>query len=203
LFPYSLVSPQNQIEQNEVTKIGMLWQPVSRTIIFMRAEPHHILENSVIALTAARILGLVLDGETGMVAQRGFSLIEIMVAVAIIGILAAVAMPAYSKYQGRAKAMAGLTEAFALVPGYEDALSAGETPMLFTIGVASNPSRNCSFSISTGGTKTINCALVGAPSAMATAVIMLTRIDAQGWVCTMTGLEDSSYLPKGCASASQ
>jgi type IV pilus assembly protein PilA len=51
--------------------------------------------------------------------QKGFTLIELMIVVAIIGILAAVAIPAYGDYTARAQA----AEAFTLLDGFKTPLT--------------------------------------------------------------------------------
>ena len=51
--------------------------------------------------------------------QKGFTLIELMIVVAIVGILAAVALPAYSDYSTRAK----LSEALSLAGGVKASVS--------------------------------------------------------------------------------
>jgi type IV pilus assembly protein PilA len=57
--------------------------------------------------------------------QKGFTLIELMIVVAIIGILAAVALPAYQDYTVRAKVSEGLVLASGLKPLVADNASNG------------------------------------------------------------------------------
>jgi len=55
--------------------------------------------------------------------QKGFTLIELMIVVAIIGILAAIALPAYQDYTVRAKVSEGFIAASALKVGVTDAFA--------------------------------------------------------------------------------
>ncbi len=60
--------------------------------------------------------------------QQGFTLIELMIVVAIIGILAAVALPAYQDYTIRAKVTEGLGMAAGLKPTVLDNAANGTLP---------------------------------------------------------------------------
>ncbi|ENV8274327.1 pilin, partial [Neisseria gonorrhoeae] len=73
--------------------------------------------------------------------QKGFTLIELMIVIAIVGILAAVALPAYQDYTARAQ----VSEAILLAEGQKSAvteyyLNNGEWPENNdSAGVASSP----------------------------------------------------------------
>lgn len=56
---------------------------------------------------------------TNMKKQQGFTLIELMIVIAIIGILAAIAIPAYQDYTGRAQ----LGDAITIASGYKTPIS--------------------------------------------------------------------------------
>ena len=73
--------------------------------------------------------------------QSGFTLIELMIVVAIIGILSAIALPAYQNYTVRAKVSEGLVEASALKVGVgESFVDSGIVGVaLFSAVIAATP----------------------------------------------------------------
>ena len=128
-----------------------------------------------------------------MNSQKGFTLIELLIVVAIIGILATFALPAYSKYQAKAKLTAGLAEITAMKVPYEDVINQGVAP------VAPADTGNCKLTV-TGdaatGAGTIVCEIVNAPAPVLSKKITLTRDAGAAWTCATDASKD--YVPKGC-----
>lgn len=62
--------------------------------------------------------------------QQGFTLIELMIVVAIIGILSAIALPQYNNYTNRAKINSCLAEATGIARGAVAAKADGSVSMI-------------------------------------------------------------------------
>ena len=139
--------------------------------------------------------------ENVMNAQKGFTLIELMIVVAIIGILAAIAIPAYQNYIARSQVSAGLAEVSAGRANYEDKVNSNTTiAAVSDLGLVANTGV-CTTNVSpfTAGTSAasnaITCTLKG-NAKIAGKIISWSR-DADGkWTCLSDVSAD--FLPKGC-----
>lgn len=145
--------------------------------------------------------------------QQGFTLIELMIVVAIIGILAAIAIPAYQNYTIRAQ----VSEGMSLADGAKTAITE------FYTNTGSFPSKNASaglasaanikgnyvtsVAVGTGDTPatTANGAITvtygnKANTAIATKTMIISAVTSAGsiaWTCK-AGTISKAYLPTSC-----
>ena len=138
-------------------------------------------------------------------AQQGFTLIELMIVVAIIGILAAVALPAYRDYSVRAKASELILAASAGKTAVaEFANTNGAMPQVASVDLASAQSKYVSkieygYTNASTGFLTVTADGTAEPAFTGKTVVLTGVLNtSQQVVWTCSGTMDKRYLPSSC-----
>lgn len=136
--------------------------------------------------------------------QQGFTLIELMIVVAIIGILAAIAIPAYQDYIARSHVSEAVTLLDGLKTPISDAFTALGTFTGVTGGTNGIPSGPSVIGKYTTGVVVTNgkavASIGGAASGKVSGkTVTLSPVDNAGsmsWLCSSSA--DDKYVPAAC-----
>ncbi|WP_201580837.1 pilin [Psychrobacter glacincola] len=139
-------------------------------------------------------------------AQKGFTLIELMIVIAIIGILAAIAIPQYQNYIAKSQVSVGLADITAGKINTESQLAEGIDADISTAEAVGLPADSTACSAITAavtaadGSAELECTLQGTSQISGESITWTRTADAPGasgvWTCTTT--VDDKLSPKAC-----
>lgn len=136
--------------------------------------------------------------------NKGFTLIELMIVVAIIGTLAAIAIPIYNGYVIRSQLVAAYAEVNKARSWYEVIITNGARPADFTLANMDLPvsSHFCLFTVHApvGGVAlpALECELQNVASVVNGESIFLNRQAEGDWQCTTSVGVVDKYKPRNC-----
>lgn len=135
--------------------------------------------------------------------NKGFTLIELMIVVAVIGVLAAIAVPQYQNYVAKGELASALSSVTALKTNVEEHIANnGSTPIDDTnVGVI--PPTNGATITATGSDGGASLAYAfgstGSAKVTGSTLTLAKASDTGAWTCTITGGNISAEIkPKGC-----
>lgn len=130
--------------------------------------------------------------------RNGFSLIELIIAIAIILILAAISIPAYQDYTIRSQVTTGLSDISSGKSSFESLVIARNltTFDVEDIGLRGSTTRCNPISMSPGADGFIRCELSGHPRIAGTELTLRRNSTDDSWQCSVD--VETRYLPDGC-----